>query len=69
MIDIKPKYVVTLDQKWMNLELMGHVYSKLEKITHEEKEESKEDKKHITNPPKKWGLGTFYKLCNNPFGN
>ena len=63
MVDIKPEYIVTLDQKWMNLELMGLVYSKLEKITQEEKEETKDNKKCIKNAPNKWGLGMIYKFC------
>ena len=59
MINKKHEYIVSLDQKWMNLQFMGHVYSNLERITHEVVEEVKGNTIQTKNLPKKWGLGYF----------
>ena len=68
MVGMKPSYVRTLDNKFMILELMAHLYSDIPKIVHEQKEETKEEvKKCAKNTLKKWGMGSIVKFCFSPF--
>lgn len=50
MVDSVPQYLIGLDKKWMSLEMMSQVYSKIPEIKYHVPEEKKDEKIAVNQP-------------------